>query len=245
MWRDHKITVVVPAFREEKLLPTTLETMPDYVDHIIVVDDGSTDQTFQIARRWAQQDGRIEALRLGFNYGVGRAITAGYERALAHDADVVAVMVADAQMDPADLPDVLAPVVEGRADYSKGDRLSHGDRSKMPTIRRLGTALLARITGAVAGQPDLRDSQCGYTAISASMLRQLPLDELYPSYGYPNDLLLRLAERDARIAQPRVRPVYADEISGLKITSVALPISAILLRGILRRFFGTTTAETR
>ena len=232
---EQPIAVVVPAYREERLLPRTLGTIPDYVDDIIVVDDGSPDRTFEVACDCAADDKRIEVVRLGFNYGVGRAITAGYERALELGAHTVVVMAADAQMDPDDLPRVIDPVVSGRADYSKGDRLSHEQARKMPPVRRFGTWLLARLTGAVAGRPSLRDSQCGYTAISAEMLRRLPLSKLYPRYGYPNDLLLRLAEVDAQVAQPVVRPVYGDEISGLKITAVALPISGILLRGLVRR----------
>lgn len=238
MWREHDVAVVVPAYCEARLLPKTLESVPGYVDRVIVVDDGSPDETFEVASRRAEAEDRIQVVRLGFNYGVGRAIVAGYRRALEEGADVVAVMAADAQMDPDDLPDVLRPVVEGRADYSKGDRLDHRDARRMPPVRRFGTRLLASLTGIVAGEPDLRDTQCGYTAISASMLERLPLDVLYPSYGYPNDLLIRLAEADAEIAQPTVRPVYGDEVSGLRISAVVGPITGILLRGLWRRILG-------
>lgn len=238
MLDDQHIAVVVPAYCEEQLLPKTLATMPPFVDRTIVVDDGSPDHTFLVARREAADREDVEVLRLAYNYGVGRAITAGYRRALDSGADVVAVMAADAQMDPTDLEAVVEPVVAGRADYSKGDRLSHPDVDRMPLVRRLGTMVLGRITGMVAGRETLSDSQCGYTAISASMLRELPLDELYPDYGYPNDLLVRLGERGARIAEPTVRPVYGDETSGLNIGAVVGPISGILLRGAARRVGG-------
>ncbi len=237
MYDNKKIAVVVPAYCEEQLLPRTLETMPEWVDRVVVVDDGSPDGTFEVARRYAEVDESVEVLRLGFNYGVGRAIGAGYERALQRGADVVAVMAADAQMDPGDLEDVVRPVVEGEADYSKGDRTAHQEVGRMPPVRRLGTQVLALLTGAVAGRAGIRDSQCGYTAISTSMIERLPLEKLYPRYGYPNDLLLRLVEEDARIVQPVVRPVYADEKSGLKIAGVVGPISAILLRGLGRRVY--------
>ena len=240
MWRGAKVAVVVPAYRETKLLPKTVATMPEYVDLVIVVDDGSPDQTYQVARECARVDRRVEVVRLGFNYGVGRAITAGYERALKEGADVVAVMAADAQMDPLDLEAVLEPVVSGRADYAKGNRLAHNQARVMPPVRRIGTWLLGKATGLIAGHPGLSDSQCGYTAISARMLGRLPLKKLYPRYGYPNDLLLRLSELGARVAEPVVRPVYGEEISGLKIPGVIVPISGILLRGIVRRVVGAT-----
>ncbi len=235
MYEEQTIAVVVPAYREAKLLPKTLETMPEFVDEVIVVDDGSPDDTWEVARRFASQRPRVRAVRLGFNYGVGRAISMGYREALRRGAHVVAVMAADAQMDPADLEDVIAPVARGQADYSKGDRLGHEQADAMPPVRRFGTWLLGWLTGLAAGNGEIRDSQCGYTAISARMLRQLPLHRLYPRYGYPNDLLLRLAEQDAEIAQPTVRPVYEDERSGLNVRAVAGPIAGILLRGVVRR----------
>lgn len=234
--KGQRVAVVVPAYREARLLPRTLSTMPEFVDQVVVVDDGSPDDTFSVARRVARLEERVVVVRLGFNYGVGRAIGAGYRRALDDGADVVAVMAADAQMDPGDLQKILAPVVDGRADYSKGNRLAHSDAAQMPWVRRMGTRLLGWMTGAAAGRTEIRDSQCGYTAISADMLQTLSLERLYPRYGYPNDLLLRLAARGARIAQPVVRPVYGDEVSGLKIGKVMLPITGILVRGALRRF---------
>lgn len=232
---DREIAVVVPAYKEMALLPQTIRSIPAYVDRIIIVDDGSPDQTYDVALDLASGDGRVIVIRLGFNYGVGRAIVEGYKRALYEGADVVAVMAADAQMDPADLPGVLTPVANGQADYTKGNRLGHPEAATMPPLRRFGTFILGKTTGLIAGKPSLTDSQCGYTAISAAMLRALHLDGLYPRYGYPNDLLIQLALLGARIDEPLVRPVYGDEISGLRIEKVILPISGILLRGALRR----------
>jgi glycosyltransferase involved in cell wall biosynthesis len=230
-----RIAVVIPAYCETALLPATVARMPEFVDHIIVIDDGSPDATFEVAHALAERDPRVEVIRMGFNYGVGRAISRGYEYALELGADVVAVMAADNQMDPDDLADVIDPVVSESADYAKGNRLAHPDSYRMPRLRRLGTRLLGKMTGAVCGLRELDDSQCGYTAISARALAHVPLDKLYPRYGYPNDLILRLTELGARIEQPVVRPVYADEQSGLRIPSVILPITAILARGAIRR----------
>ncbi|MFU8802941.1 MAG: glycosyltransferase family 2 protein [Bradymonadaceae bacterium] len=235
MYREARVAVVIPAFCEARILPRTLRSIPAYVDHIIVVDDGSPDDTYTAAAACSLKDPRIDLVRMGFNYGVGRAISRGYIRAVELGADVVAVMAADDQMDPADLPDLLEPVVTGAADYAKGNRLAHLDSQTMPPVRRMGSRLLARLTGIVAGLPDLDDAQCGYTAISSAMIGRLPLDDIYPRYGYPNDMILRLAERGARIQQPTVRPVYADEVSGLRIPNVVVPISGILLRGAFRR----------
>jgi glycosyltransferase involved in cell wall biosynthesis len=239
------LAVVIPAYCETTLLPETVASMPAYVDYIVVIDDGSPDETFEVAMSSCAADKRVEVIRLGFNYGVGRAITRGYEYALDLGADVVAVMAADNQMDPNDLWEVVAPVAQGAADYAKGNRLAHPDSEQMPVLRRLGTRLLGKMTGVVCGLPELADSQCGYTAISAEALRHIPLHKLYPRYGYPNDLILRLRELGARIEQPVVRPVYASEQSGLRIPAVIIPIGGILVRGALRRVRNRLAGRTK
>lgn len=232
---DRRIAVVIPAYCEERLLPRVLAKLPDTIDHIIVVDDASTDQTFAIATSCAARDLRVEVIRLARNQGVGFAIMRGYARAAELGAEVITVMAGDDQMDPDELPRVIEPVARGEADYAKGNRLAHPEASRMPPVRRVGTRLLARLTGLIAGVQALDDAQCGYTAIHRDFVKKMLLEDVYPRYGYPNDMILRLAAHGARIAQPVVRPIYADEVSGLRVSRVIVPISGILLRGAWRR----------
>ena len=98
MYRENKIAVVVPAYNEEKLLGKVISSMPEYVDIVIVVDDGSTDATFEVAN--SHEDSRLDVIRHERNIGVGAAIISGYKIALDGGADVTAVMAGDAQMDP-------------------------------------------------------------------------------------------------------------------------------------------------
>lgn len=234
MYRDLTIAVVIPAYNEDRLLPRTLSGIPAYVDHILVVDDASKDATVAGAR--ARSDTRLEVLVHAANQGVGAAIVTGYRRALELEVDAAVVMAADAQMDPDDLPALLDALIDEDADYVKGNRLRYpGALRMMPPVRLVGTQLLAYLTRLTSGYSGLGDSQCGYTVAHARILERLPLDALFPRYGYPNDLINRLGELDAHLVERPVRPVYADEVSGLKITRVIAPISKLLLAGALRR----------
>ena len=240
-----KIAVIVPAWREERILPRMLARVPERADLVVVVDDGSPDQTFAVAKACAVRDPRIVAVRLETNAGVGAAIVRGYREALSRGADIMVVMAGDDQMDPADFDAVVEPVARGRADYVKGNRLAHPASRQMPPVRRAGTRILAKLTAMVAGLDELDDAQCGYTALSASAARSLPLDRLFPRYGYPNDMILRVCEAGLVIEEVTVAPVYADEVSGLAIHRDVHPISKILIRGATRRLFRRLRANDR
>jgi glycosyltransferase involved in cell wall biosynthesis len=218
--------VVVPAYREEVLIETTLSGMPELVDDIIVVDDASPDRTSHVVERLA--NARVTLVRHEANRGVGAALATGYRCALERDADVIAVMAGDNQMDPKDLPALVDAVVTRGADYVKGNRFVHSDVKNMPRHRRLAGKGLAFLTRRAA-HLDIDDSQCGYTALSAHAARAIPWDELWPRYGYPNDLLIMLGRRNMRVVELPVRPVYAGEQSGVR------PWHALTVAGVIVR----------
>jgi hypothetical protein len=176
------------------------------------------------------------------NRGVGAAIVTGYRAALAEGAGVLAVMAGDNQMDPADLERVIAPVAEGTFDYVKGNRFIHADARRMPLVRRLAGKVLSFATRAASGL-DVDDCQCGYTALSAAGARRIALDEIWPRFGYPNDLLVMLGARGLRVGEVPVRPVYADETSGIRPWHGALVLALIARRAYLER--GRPEAQAR
>ncbi len=234
--RPPRIAVVVPAFNEENLIARTLASIPSYVHEVIVVDDGSTDRTSEIVN--AIDDRRVLLAQHFANAGVGAAIVTGYRTAFARGADVCAVMAGDGQMHPDDLAALLVPVLRGEADYVKGDRLSYpGVHRHMPWTRMLGNFMLALGTRAVTGL-SIHDSQCGYTALSRRAGEQLPLHQLWARYGYPNDLLGMLADQKLSVSEVTVRPVYADERSGVKLHHALFVVPYVLLRVLARRALG-------
>jgi glycosyltransferase involved in cell wall biosynthesis len=240
VFKGCRVGVVVPAYNEEKQIETVLATMPDFVDKIYVVDDCSQDTTSQVTKRWAKRHGhRVELIRHEARGGVGKAITSGYKAALEDGIEVVAVMAGDGQMDPKELPLILEPVADGKADYSKGNRLTSGLAwQKTPHVRYLGNAFLSLLTKIASGYWHVADTQSGYTAISAEALRAINLDDLYPSYGYPNDMLVRLNVRNFRVADVHITPRYGiGERSSMKVWKVIPTVSFLLLRGFFYRMF--------
>ena len=208
-----RVAVVVPAYNEAEHIQRVISEMPGWVDEIVVVDDGSEDSTREAVASAATD---AVVVRHRHNRGVGAALQTGYACAVNRGAEVVAVMAGDGQMRSDELERIVRPVALGEADYCKGDRTSHPEAHRMPVVRRVGTDVLTRWTRALSGYAHLRDAQCGFTAISASMLEQLPLDRLTRRYGYPNDLLVMLGGVGARLVQQPVTPVYEGQRSDLK-----------------------------
>src|SRR3954464_1247070 len=235
MFEGKRVAVVVPAHDEEHLVGTTLAGIPAFVDRIYVVDDGSRDATADRAR--ASGDPRVEVVTHERNRGVGAAIVTGYQRALAEGDDVVAVMAADNQMDPAELEMLVGPVARGEVDYAKANRLFTGQAWQLiPRTRYLGNAVLSLLTKIASGYWHVADSQSGYTAISHEMLALLDLDRVYTYYGFPNDLLVHLNVWNARVRDFASRPVYGvGERSGIRYHKVVPRISWLLAKGFFWR----------
>jgi glycosyltransferase involved in cell wall biosynthesis len=239
MYLDKTISVVVPAYNEEMLIQKTLGSIPDLVDHIIIVDDASSDHTSDVIERLMQSEDRITFVKHPTNQGVGGAIVSGYKKALEMNMDVTAVMAADGQMDPSDLVQIIEPIAHGTAEYTKGNRLFHGDAWNMiPHYRYLGNSLLSLLTKIASGYWHIADSQSGYTAIALIALQRINLDRIYKRYGMPNDLLIKLNQYDFRVKDVHVRPVYnVGEKSGIRLARVIPKISWILFRGFWQRLF--------
>jgi len=235
MVEGKRVAVVVPAYEEEHLVGTTLLGIPDVVDRVYVVDDASSDGTVAAAR--AAADARTEVIVHERNGGVGAAIATGYKRALAEEIDVVVVMAADNQMDPAELVTLVEPVARGDVDYAKANRLFTGEAwSVIPHTRYLGNAMLSLLTKIASGYWHVADSQAGYTALGLDALRRLDLDRIYRRYGFPNDILVHLNVINARVRDIPSRPIYGvGERSGIRLRKVVPRISWLLVKGFFWR----------
>ena len=194
MYNGNTVGVVVPAYNEQGFVGEVIDTVPDFVDRVYVVDDRSTDDTWQEIRDHAEAanraastpeapraseiepklaDGglatseRVIPIRHETNRGVGAAIKTGYRHAREDGMDVTGVMAGDGQMDPDLLAGLVDPIVENGADYAKGNRLLDSEfREDMPRFRLVGNWMLSFLTKISSGYWNTGDPQNGYTAIS-------------------------------------------------------------------------------
>jgi glycosyltransferase involved in cell wall biosynthesis len=239
MFENKTLAVVIPAYNEQKLIGKVITTLPDFVDYIIVVDDKSSDSTVAEIRLLTKNEQRLVLLCHEENQGVGAAIATGYKWARDQQIDVTAVMAADFQMDPEDLPRIVGPVARGECDYSKGNRLFRGESWTMiPKYRYIGNSFLSLFTKIASGYWHIADSQSGYTAISLGALKRIDLDSIYARYGMPNDILIKLNICHFRVRDVSIRPVYnVGEKSGIKVKKVVFTIPWLLFKGFWRRMF--------
>jgi glycosyltransferase involved in cell wall biosynthesis len=240
MYKGKSVAVVVPAYNEEKLIGKVIETIPDYVDYLVIVDDLSKDRTIDIVNGYVgPAEGRIVLICLEKNLGVGGAIAEGYKWCRDHKIDATAVMAGDAQMDPSDLPALLDPVVNGEVDYTKGNRLFTGEAwHKIPKARYMGNAALSLLTKIASGYWHVADSQTGYTVANLKVLSTLDLDAIYKRYGMPNDLLVKLNIYNFRVRDVEIKPVYGiGEKSGIRPVLIIPKFIVLLSRLFMMRMF--------
>ena len=234
LFKAYKIGVVVPAYNEALLIQETIDGIPDYVDKIYVINDCSTDRTGEIVDQMV--DPRIVPIHHEVNKGVGAAIINGYKRALVDEMDLVAVMAGDNQMDPTHLPRLLFPIIEGKADYTKGNRLLSKDlRKGMSAWRAFGNGLLTLITKIGSGYWNIADPQNGYTVISREALEALDLDSVYTYYGYCNDLLIKLNAFGLQTMDVSMPARYGRETSTIRYSVYIRKVAPMIFRGFLWR----------
>jgi glycosyltransferase involved in cell wall biosynthesis len=222
------VHVVVPAYNEAKFIAQVIRTLPALVDAVIVVDDCSADGTAEVAR--AVGDPRVRVLRTPHNLGVGGATALGYREALAAGADVVVKVDGDAQMPPDHIPPLLDAILEGGADYAKGNRLLRAeDLQPMPPSRVVGNVIMTFLTKLASGYWHIFDPQNGFTAVRASALRALPLARIHQGFFFENDMLVQLNIQNRRVIDVPMPARYGAERSHLSLPRVILTFPGLLL----------------
>ena len=214
------ISVVIPCYRVTKHILDVLDGIGPEVHRIYVVDDACPDKSGAYVKA-NSRDKRVRILFHETNQGVGGAVVTGYKAALQDNMDVVVKIDGDGQMDPKLISTIAKPVLEGNADYSKGNRFdSLENLFAMPKIRILGNAVLSLWSKLSTGYWNVTDPTNGFTAIHKKALEVIQLDKLRRTFFFESDLLFRLSIANAVVMDVPMVSVYGNEVSNLKIHRV-------------------------
>jgi glycosyltransferase involved in cell wall biosynthesis len=237
-----KLLIYIPAYNEEENILGTINNLPRQVPGInlvecLVIDDGSTDQTAVIAH-----SAGVAVQSLPNNKGVGAAFHAAVDYALENGADILVGIDADGQFDPAEIPAMIQPILENRADAVVGSRFQTGKPENMPRLKYWGNQIVAGLISSLGGQK-FDDVSCGFRAYNREALLHL---NLFAQFTYTHETILSLVYQGLRVIELPVSIRYFPERKSRVASSIlhyALQTSKIILRVMLdyqpMRIFGT------
>jgi dolichol-phosphate mannosyltransferase len=212
------IAVVIPCHRVSKHIMGVLADIGPECDAIYVIDDACPENTGDLVERECN-DPRVRLIRNPNN--LGGAVLAGYRAALEGGADVIVKIDGDGQMDTSLLPRLVQPILDGEADYTKGNRFFDIDGlDAMPRLRLIGNSLLSFTSKVSSGYWNIFDPTNGYTAIHAEVARALPMHKIANGFFFESDLLFRLGILRAVACDVPMPARYGDEKSNLKVSHI-------------------------
>jgi dolichol-phosphate mannosyltransferase len=231
-----KVAVVIPAYRAINHIKDVVLTIPDIVDHIIVVDDKCPEHSGIEAEKLNRRN--VIVIYHEQNQGVGGAVITGYKKALELGCEIMVKMDGDGQMDPRYLNKLITPLINDRADYTKGNRFTFFKALKsMPRSRLFGNSALSFFVKAASGYWNIMDPTNGYTAIHKRILEKLSIDNLSQRYFFESDMLIHLNIVNAVIKDIEMPAQYAGEGSSLNIKRTLIQFPPKLFKGCLKRIF--------
>ena len=228
MFHGKKIAVVLPAFNEEKQIGEVIGAIPEFVDHIIVVDDGSTDQTVRIAVAAGAMTVSHKK-----NRGVGAAFSTGVKTVLETQADIMVNMDADGQFNPADIEKLIHPILENRAGFVTASRFI--DREfipRMPAIKKMGNRFMSRFISRLT-KHKFYDVSCGFRAYSRDTLNRL---NLYGDFTYTQETFIDLVFKNIEVLEVPVHVQGKRSHGKSRVASNLLRYAIQTLQIIIRTF---------
>jgi dolichol-phosphate mannosyltransferase len=235
--KKYTVSVIIPCFNVTKQVINVIKGIDAEVSRIYVVDDCCPENSGDYVLENCT-DERVVVLKNEQNLGVGGAVMRGYAEAIKDGATVIVKIDGDGQMDPSLINRFIRPIVEGRADYTKGNRFFYLEEIRhMPKIRIFGNAVLSFMSKLSTGYWSIFDPTNGFTAIHANVARHLPFDKISNGYFFETDMLFRLNTLKAKVVDIPMHAFYGDEKSNLKIGRVIVPFIFKHYRNFIKRLF--------
>jgi len=233
---DIKISVIIPCYNVSKHIEAVINGLPQEISHVIVVNDCSTDSTLSILEQIAANNPKVQVLNHSINQGVGGAMISGYKKSLELGADISIKMDGDGQMDAANIFKLIQPLIDGKADFTKGNRFRDLKAIKsMPIVRRIGNLGLSFLIKAASGYWNIFDPTNGFTAVRNETLAEINLDKLHKRYYFETSMIAELYFSNTVIFDVPMKAKYGDEVSGLSSTKTLFEFPPKLLVTFLKR----------
>jgi glycosyltransferase involved in cell wall biosynthesis len=229
------VLIAVPAFNAGRTLERTFDRIPrDLVGgtaRFAVVDDGSTDDTFEAAARLQSRRPSLALLRHSENRGYGAAVKTLLTHALETGAEITVILHADGQYSPERLPELLDPLRAGGADLVQGSRMLGGGAlaGGMPLYKYAANRVLTAIENRAFGM-QLAEFHSGYMLYARTALTAIPFVRLSDSFDFDIEMLVCARILGLRIAEVAIPTIYADEVSHLKPVAYGLNVLRIVRR---------------
>ena len=222
-----RVLVVIPCYNEEVSIGSVVLRALTYTDQVVVVDDGSADRTAEVARLAG-----AEVVRHGVNRGKGAGVRTAFEYARKHDADVLVLIDGDGQHDPEEIPQLIAPILNGEADMVNGSRFLVKHRHHVPAYRRIGQDVLTLATNAGSGHR-LTDSQNGFRAFARKTFGCFTFGE--NGMGIESEMLMDAAKARLRIKEVPIDVRY--DVAGSTFNPIVHGFSVLgsVFKAIVRR----------
>ena len=235
--KTNKIAVIIPCFKVSKFILNVIKNIDKKIDKIYIIDDLCPENSGNLVLKKCK-DKRVKVIFNKKNLGVGGAMITGYRQAIIDKMNIAVKIDGDGQMDPRLIDNFINPILEGKADYTKGNRFFNlAFLKKMPKVRLIGNALLSFITKISSGYWDIMDPTNGYTAIHVNLLKILPLEKIDNRYFFESDMLFRLNTIKACVLDIPMIAKYEDEKSNLKISKIILEFPFKHLNRFFKRLF--------
>ncbi|AHF79945.1 dolichol-phosphate mannosyltransferase [Thermococcus paralvinellae] len=206
--------MIIPAYNEEKRIGKVLQRMPEFVDEVIVVDDGSKDRTSEVARKFG-----VKVIRLEQNQGKGKAMSEGIKAA---SGDIIVFIDADGQHRPEEIIKLVEPIVNGEADFVIGSRLikAQGERPLIRKISNFITTSLIRLKLGI----NVRDTQSGFRAIKREFLPEIESKR----YEVETEVLIKAVKKGARVKEVPVSMIYGVETGHFRFEDIVRFLKALV-----------------
>ena len=231
-----KTLIVIPAYKVTEQILKTVDASLAFADHVLVVDDACPNGSGQLVEEEFSNTSNVSVLFHSENQGVGGAMKTGFNWAISRGYEVVVKVDGDGQINPELVPSLIAPLLQGEAEFAKGNRFdSPRTLRQMPKIRLFGNGILSLASKISTGYWSVNDPTNGFVAILTKTLDRLEPNLLSNGYFFESDLLYRLSTIRARIAELPMTAIYGSETSNLSITRAAFIFPALHARNLVKR----------